>query len=332
MVEILLFFIGSSLLLYVLFGGADYGAGILELLPLPKGLREEQTKVINGAMGPVWEANHIWLILIIVILFIGFPLVFTTIMTSLHIPMVALLVGIVLRGCAFTFRHYDSIVEEKSQRIYTLTFGLSSLWTSLWLGVIVASLSTEKINVHTLDFYEAYINPWLGVYNFSLGIFVVSIFCFLASIYLIGETDHVVLRRLYVTRAKRLNLLVVVMGGIVFLTSHYTGGKLPQQFFSHPFAFVPIFLTYLCFIVLRYLTEHENIVWLRIIAASQVSFILLGWLAVYGPNALLTANGPISFFDSAAPDASLRQLVIALACGSCLIFPSLFYLLKVFKS
>ncbi len=118
MIELLICFIGASLLLYVLLGGSDYGAGILELLPAGR-LRQAQTKVINDAVGPVWEANHMWLILIVVILFMGFPAIFTTLMIALHGPMLALLVGIVVRGTTFTFRHYDPIQTGQSQRVYT---------------------------------------------------------------------------------------------------------------------------------------------------------------------------------------------------------------------
>ena len=331
MVEILLFFIGSSLLLYVLFGGADYGAGILELLPIKKELREKQTQVINQAMGPVWEANHIWLILVVVILFIGFPLIFTTVMTSLHIPVVALLVGIVLRGCAFTFRHYDPVYEETYQKAYTYIFGLSSLWTSIWLGVIVASLNTGEINLLTNNFFEAYINPWIGFYNISLGLFVTAIFCFLASIYLIGETDHLELKKVFIARSYFFNILVVILGGVVFCSSYFEGGKLLQQFFTHPFGLIPMFLASCCFVILWYVIENKNILFSRIVAAAQMALILIGWLTLYAPNAVFTTQGTINFYEAAAPDPSLKQLVIALLVGSTFIFPSLFYLLKVFK-
>lgn len=182
MIEVLLFFIGASLLLYVLFGGADYGAGILELLPLSKKLKIEEQHLVQKAMGPVWEANHMWLILVVVILFMGFPLLFTTLMTTLHFPMLALLIGIILRGCAFTFRHYDAIYDEKSQKFYSLTFSYSSLWTAFWLGVIAGSLNRGYINPNSLDFYEAYIRPWWGLFPALMGLFVIFIFSFLASI------------------------------------------------------------------------------------------------------------------------------------------------------
>jgi cytochrome d ubiquinol oxidase subunit II len=188
MIDILIFFIGASLLLYVLLGGSDFGAGILELLPAGD-LRERQKKVINRAMGPVWEANHMWMILIVVILFMGFPTIFTTLMVALHIPMLALLVGIVIRGAAFTFRHYDAIQDAPSQRAYTWLFGLSSLWTAFWLGIIAASLNRGIIDPDAREVWRAYVAPWWGAYPLSVGAFVACIFAFLASIYLVGETN-----------------------------------------------------------------------------------------------------------------------------------------------
>src|SRR5262245_34373653 len=117
LVHAILLFAYFALLFYLLFGGADYGAGILELF---KGstLREEQTKTINSAVGPVWEANHIWLIILVVILFSAFPGVYSTMSIALHIPLVFALIGIVMRGCAFTFRHYDAYKDD-TQKLYT---------------------------------------------------------------------------------------------------------------------------------------------------------------------------------------------------------------------
>src|SRR4051812_10550688 len=90
-----------ALTLYALFGGADFGAGVWHLLA--RGPRAEaQHELISHAIGPVWEANHVWLIIVIVLLFTGFPPAFAVIMTDLHIPVSLMLVGIVLRGSAFT--------------------------------------------------------------------------------------------------------------------------------------------------------------------------------------------------------------------------------------
>lgn len=331
MIEILLFFIGASLLLYTLLGGADYGAGILEMFPISAKYKELQKKTINHAMGPVWEANHIWLILIVVILFMGFPKIFITMMTSLHLPMVALLVGIVFRGCAFTFRHYDAIYDEQTQKIYTWIFGLSSFWTTMWLGIIFASLTRGHINTETLNAYEAYVRPWVGWFPLVTGFFVTCSFAFLASIYLIGETTDVELKKIFSRRAFILNLLTIFFGGLVFLTSYLEDGNFWKLFLENSYALTIMIFATLAFLLLWFVVKKRNPIWPRIVAAGQVTLILLGWFLIYAPNAILTTTGTMSFYEAAAPKATLLQLLIALIIGSLFIFPSLFFLLKVFK-
>lgn len=330
MVEVLLFFVLASLLLYVVLGGADYGAGILELLPAGD-RRERQKKLINYAMGPVWEANHMWLIIVVVILFMGFPFAFQALMVSLHIPMVALLVGIVLRGAVFAFRHYDAIQEPKSQAVYTACFGLSSLWTSLWLGIIAASIFRGQIDIDARDFWAAYMAPWWGIFPLAMGVFVSSIFAFLASIYLAGETDDYELKHFFHLRAFAFNILVVVAGAAVFLASHLEGGSLLKDFLAHPFALGCVVQATLLFVALWFLSIRRHTLLTRIVAAGQTALILFGWYLVHAPHALYTKTGPIDFYQAAAPEATLRQLNIALLVGSLLIFPSLFFLLRVFK-
>ena len=93
MTEIIIVVLGIAILLYVLLGGADFGAGIVEWITGKKGI-----KTISQAIAPVWEANHIWIILAVVILFNGFPLVYTRLTTYLHIPLLIILIGIIIRG------------------------------------------------------------------------------------------------------------------------------------------------------------------------------------------------------------------------------------------
>ena len=330
MIDVLVFFIGASLLLYVLLGGSDFGAGIIELLPAGR-LREAQKEVINRAMGPVWEANHMWLILLVVILFMGFPTIFTTLMIALHIPMLALLAGIVVRGSAFAFRHYDAIQEVKTQRVYTWLFGLSSLWTAFWLGIIAASLNRGIIDVAARGPWAAWFAPWWGIYPLAVGAFVACIYAFLASIYLVGETEQPELKRRFVRLAAWFNGLVVLAGGLVFATSMVERENLPSAFLANPLNLAVVALATLLFVVLWFFVAKRRTMLTRIVASGQVALILLGWYVLYAPNALITARGPLSFYDEAAPPATLRQLVLALLVGSLFIFPSLFYLFRVFK-
>ncbi|MEO6002450.1 MAG: cytochrome d ubiquinol oxidase subunit II [Opitutus sp.] len=331
MIDVLVFFIGASLLLYVVLGGSDFGAGIIELLPAGR-LRDAQKQVINRAMGPVWEANHMWLILIVVILFMGFPTIFTTLMVALHIPMLALLVGIVVRGTAFTFRHYDAVQKIPSQRVYTLLFGVSSLWTAFWLGIIAASLNRGTIDPTSRDVWTAYIAPWWGAYPVTVGVFVACIYAFLASIYLVGETDNGELQRRFIRLGAWFNVLVFLVGALVFLASLGERRPLPAAFLQDPKKLAVIVLATVLFVALWVLISQRRPMLTRIVAAGQAALILLGWYLLYAPNAVLTTQGPLSFYVEAAPAATLRQLVIALVVGSIFIFPSLIFLLRVFKS
>src|SRR5262245_55702390 len=100
-----------SLTFYALMGGADFGGGVWDLFAFgPR--KRAQRELIAEAIGPIWEANHVWLILVIVILFTAFPPAFAAIATALHIPLTLMLVGIVLRGSAFTFRSYDKRTDD----------------------------------------------------------------------------------------------------------------------------------------------------------------------------------------------------------------------------
>src|SRR5947208_4448859 len=131
-------FILASRIVYALMGGADFGGGIWNLLAFgPRAKR--QREVIADAIAPIWEANHVWLILVIVLLFTGFPRGFATMMTALNIPITVMLLGIVLRGSAFVFRKYDL---EKERR-WSSVFGMASFLTPFFQGIILDALTTS---------------------------------------------------------------------------------------------------------------------------------------------------------------------------------------------
>src|ERR1700747_3860573 len=123
----------ASLILYAVMGGADYGGGMWDLLA--SGFRaKRQRQAIVEAIAPIWEANHVWLILVVVLLFSAFPRGFSAIMIALHIPITAMLIGIVLRGSAFAFRKYDS-TDDAVQRRWSTVFGMACLFTPLFQGL-----------------------------------------------------------------------------------------------------------------------------------------------------------------------------------------------------
>lgn len=320
-----------ALVFYIIFGGADYGAGILEFFKRHnKTINDEVEHIITSAIGPVWEANHIWLILIIVILFNGFPLLFLTLTTYLHIPLVAILIGVVLRGVAFTFRHYD-IFEGNPKGLYTWIFSLSSLWTSLWLGVVAGAIVLGRIDPRAQSIAHLYITPWFNTFCFSIGLFTASVFTYLASSFLIGETDNVIIKNYFRKRALLANIAVIISGGIVFLAAQYEGFPFLRNFLQHKLSPIMMVLATLCWLLQEIYTKKLTFLKRRILVVGQVVFILLGFFFVQAPTIILTSTGPLTMQNTAAPVATLIQLVIALMVGLVLIMPCLIYLFWIFK-
>src|ERR1044071_7345089 len=133
----------ASLVLCALLGGADYGGGVWDLFAFGRRAREQRA-LIADAISPVWEANHVWLILVIVVLFTAFPPAFAAIATALHIPITLLLIGIVLRGTAFTFRTYD-VQRDDVQRRWSLVFSIASIITPKLLGTILGAIENTRL-------------------------------------------------------------------------------------------------------------------------------------------------------------------------------------------
>jgi cytochrome d ubiquinol oxidase subunit II len=165
---------GVALTAYVLFGGADYGGGVWDLLAAgPR--REKQRALIAHTIGPIWEANHVWLILIVVLLFTCFPPAFAAIMTVLHIPITLLLIGIVLRGSAFTFRAYDATHSAVQER-WGMIFAIASVLAPLLLGVIVGAIASDGVGTVYANpyqppgFVQAFITPWLNAFTLAVGV------------------------------------------------------------------------------------------------------------------------------------------------------------------
>lgn len=326
------FFLGGSLLLYCLFGGADFGAGILEASLIGAGHRNNR-ELVNKAIAPVWEANHVWLVLAVVVLFAGFPKAYATLSIGFHIPLTMLLIGIILRGCAFTFRHYD-FGRSGHERYYSVVFVLSSFLCPLMLGIIAGGLTLGRLDLSPADSYSGYIAPWCNFMCFSLGVFTCILFAFLASVYLIGEATTADQTRTFISRAKGLNILAIVWGGFVFAASEISNLNLIRLFSSNPISVICLAgATALLWPLWRFIANGQ-FQWARLAVASQVGCVLLGWFSLQFP-VLINGRGPslpLTIYASAAPDPVMAVLLACLLAGAILIFPTFYYLMKVFKS
>ena len=329
MIYFVLFVLFVSMLLYVVLAGADLGAGILELFK-GKNLNRVQEKMITRAMGPVWEANHIWLILILVILFVGFPKAFRDLSVYLHIPITMVLIGIIGRGTAFTFRHYDAIQDEKSQKYYSRIFSFSSLWTSMWIGIVVGAMTSGTINT-TGSFYNVYVQGWFNPFCILMGLFISSLFAYVASTFLVAESRTYQVRELFKRRVVFSTLISVSMGLLLFayviFDEHILG-----KFFDHYISMIALTLSTLILFVQQWFIHKSYDSYLKFLGGAQLFLILLGWIIVQYPQFYYLSSGEsMNLYDSASPAATIRQLAIALLIGIILIFPPYIYLMKVFK-
>lgn len=330
MIYVVIIFLGLSILLYVLLGGADFGAGIVEITTQSK-MRDRIRATTYKTIGPVWEANHMWLIITIVILFVGFPKVYTLLSIHLHIPLVLMLIGIIGRGTAFVFRHYDA-VKDDMQRIYNLIFTYSSFVTPFFLGLIFGAAVSGRVNPNAVDYYHSFIYPWLNFFSVSVGIFTVMICGFLAAVYLVGETEEDEVKSLFLRKARLFLVLMVLAGALVFLAAEVDGLGLAHLLLLEPITIGILFFATVSLVMLWLQLGKGKRKVSRFLSGFVVSAILLAFGYHYFPNIILTESGEnLSVFNSAALGKPIDSLAWALLIGSLLILPSLFYLLFSFQ-
>jgi cytochrome d ubiquinol oxidase subunit II len=237
----------------------------------------------------------------------------------------------VLRGCFFTFRHYDA-VKDKSQVYYSWIFVWSSIISSLFLGILAGAATLGRIDTSTTSFYEGFIYPWFNEFSFAVGIFACCIFSFLAAVYLIGETKEEELRKYLLKQAFIANIITVIAGSLVFLAAYLNNFNLIDLLLSHLFSAVCLVLATVSLPLLWIALRKRQVILPRILAGFQVLMILTAWLWLQYPAIVNIANGPdLTLHNSVAPEATIRVLGWALMVGSMLILPALYYLLRSFK-
>jgi cytochrome bd ubiquinol oxidase subunit II len=326
MLSIIIGILAVAFILYTLLGGADFGAGIVETFAGRKG-----EKTISKAIAPVWEANHVWLILAIVIIFTGFPQVYAAISVALHIPLMAVLIGIVLRGSFFTFRHYD--VSHDSHKYYTVLFQVSSFLTPVFLGITLGAMIYGDITLaESGSFYQRFIQPWFNPFCFSMGLFSTFLFGYIAAVFLIGEATYPIEQKRYVRLSKLFFSLTFAMGVLVFVAAEMGNHHLVREFFQSGISITAFSSVTLLIPVIFYFFNHLHVFYLRAAISVQVVLIMVGWFAIQFPILVYEKGGNhLTFYNTAAPEATQYQLLIALFVGLLLVIPSFYFLFKVFK-
>ena len=329
MLYVVIVYLWAAILLYLLLGGADFGAGIIEFFT-SRNNRGRTRRTMYQAIGPVWEANHMWLIITIVILFVGFPKIYATLSVYLHIPLTAMLLGIIARGTAFVFRNYDA-VKDDMQKVYNRIFIYSSVITPFFLGIIAASTVSRNVDVMAQDFLSAYVFSWLNWFSVAVGLFTVCICGFLAAGYIIGETDSVEDRQFFARKAKWMIVSAVLCGALVFLASLKENIPLAEWVFGKAPGICAIAAASLSLPFLWYGLTHGKAIIVRLLGGFEICMILFAVTYRHFPNiVLLKGGGYLSLIELQGQEKTIASLAWALLIGSTFILPALGYLMYSF--
>jgi cytochrome d ubiquinol oxidase subunit II len=326
--QVLAALLAVSLNAYVLFGGADFGGGVWDLLASgPR--RARQRDVIAHAIGPIWEANHVWLILAIVLTFTCFAPVYARLGTILHIPLTLMLVGIVLRGSAFTFRTYDN-EQDSAQRRWGRIFASASVITPLLLGICIGAVASGRVRrIDSASFVEQFIQPWLTPFALSVGLLTLTLFAFLAAVFLTLETGDPELCEDFRRRALAAGIAVFIASGLVLLLSERTAPLVRTGLMGSAWALPLHLATGVTAVLVLGALWVRRFRLARVAVGIQVSLIFWGWAMAQYP---LLVPPDLTITSSAAPDSILRLVLLALLGGGALLLPSLWYLFQVFKT
>ena len=314
--DAILVLLWGGLTAYALFGGADFGAGFWDLV---RGGRRADAmgSLIEDTIGPVWEANHVWLIFALVVVWTAFPPVFAAVASTLYVPLTAVAIGVILRGSAFAFR--KSVREPRLERWFGLLFGLSSIITPFFLGAIAGAIASGRVPPGNAA--GDAIGSWLNPTSVLGGTLAVGICAYLAAVFLTSDArrlDQPVLADAFRLRALIMGVAVgvVAMAGIAVLAADaptlydgLTARALPLVVLSAVAGLGSLALLY---------RRHFRAA--RISAALAVGGVVWGWAAAQYPNLLV---GSLTIEQGAAAEATLVALLASLLVGAILVIPSM---------
>jgi cytochrome d ubiquinol oxidase subunit II len=301
-----------TLVLYAILGGADFGGGVLDLIATgPR--RTAQREAVTHAIGPIWEANHVWLIFAIVLLFTCFPRAFADISVGLYFPLMLALVGIVLRGAAFVFRNYAT-QGAAFTRSWTVVFGVASLLAPFFFGDAAGALATGRY-------------AWTSPFALTVGFFAVALCAQIAAVFILADVPSGHLHEDFRRRALRGTPAIWVVGALPAIAAAATEPNLLLSFFT-PRVLAVIALALLAGIAVLVLVTFRRDAFARIAVGIETVAILAAWFLAQAPQIV---PGHETYASAASPDSMIVAFLIATTAGSVLLIPSLALLYTVFK-
>lgn len=322
----------GALTCYLLTGGADFGAGILSLFALGK-RGQKQRVLIDQAIGPIWEANHVWLIVAVTILFTAFPAAFSLITTALHIPLTLMLIGIVLRGTAFAVRTHDISSGSDHRRttpdVWRYVFAASSIITPALLGISLGAVASGRLEAALSQgsFVQRFVAPWLAPFPLSVGVLTTMLVAYLAAVYLLVEARDPELRHTFARRAIALGSGVLLVAGMALWLAREGAPEIYGGLAHTPLGLLAIFMTVACHTAAWSAVRRCRDRAARGYAVAGALVMFWGWALSQFPFLV----EPHLTIAHASPPPTLRLLLVSLVVGSLVLFPLLYYLYRIFK-
>ena len=306
--------IGATM--YAIFGGADFGAGFWSLLA--RGERGRRPRdLIDWAIGPVWEANHVWLIFILVVLWTGFGPAFEAIFSTLFIPLSLAALGIVLRGAGFAFHH--NARSARGRTVATALFGIASLLTPFFMGTVVGAIAGGRVPTGNSTGDE--VTSWLNLLSLVIGALFVATSAYLASVFLVSDARRAGARDLEQYFVNRALISAVVTGALAvvglvvlhrdarYLFDGLTGDGLPL-----------VLVSAVCGIAVLVLLRRGAQRGARILAAGAVAGVIWAWGVAQHPYLLPQT---LTIDDAASPGVVLSSVLIVFGIAVVLVLPSI---------
>ena len=315
--------LAAGLILYALFGGADFGGGIWTALAFGPRAREQREALFN-AIGPVWETNHVWLIFVVVTLFTAFPGGFATLFIALMPPLVLALVGINFRGAAFAFRHYGRETGTELP-LSAQVFEVASVLTPFMLGMAVSATAAGSIVIENGAVVTG-TDVWLTPFTIMGGLVGLAVCAYLAPAYMMVRVSGALQEDF---RSAAI-MAGTALGGLTSLMIPLA--MLYAPLFSHRLLGTwPIF-----FVILAVLAGTGTLLLLlfrryrfvQLTAAATVVLTLAGFAAALAPDLII---GQVTLSAAAAPRATLVAYLTVIPIGALVLVPSLVYLYWTFR-
>jgi cytochrome d ubiquinol oxidase subunit II len=316
-VAVVLFF---GVTAYAVFAGADFGAGFWDLVSGGAERGAKPRALVDHSIGPVWEANHVWLIFCFVVLWTGFSVAYSAITLTLFVPLTLAALGIVLRGSGFAFR--KSVVVTRQQRLYGATFAASSVLVPYCMGAVAGAIASGHVPAggKAGDPWSSWVNPTsiLG------GVLAVAVCAYLASVYLVADAQRLEQPDMVEYFRRRAIVAAVAAGLVAFVGIFVLHSDAPYIFHGLTSRALPlVILSAICGFTSLALLLRGVAGLARPFAIAAVATVVIGWGVAQWPYILPTT---LKIKDAAAPNATLETILFVFVLAALLILPSLAWL------